>query len=89
MSSNSLSFTNLRDGVFNKLYLINENGEIEDIKDLLSTSLNDKAPKHNPEFTGTVTLPDNSLSIDDVDALRSILDSKAGKLPLLEQEMRL
>ena len=49
---------------------------------MLATSLNDKAPKHNPEFTGTVTIPDGALSIDDVATLKSILDSKAGKIAL-------
>ena len=89
MSSSSLSFTNIKDAVYNNLYLINEDGGIDDIRDLLSTSsgdmssimaeLNKKAPKQNPEFTGTVTVPDGSLSIDDVLTLRATLESKAPK----------
>ena len=37
MSSNSLSLTNIKNGIYNNLYLINEDGEIENIRDLLSS----------------------------------------------------
>ena len=50
MSSNSLSFTNVKDGIFNNLYLINDNGGLDDVKNLLSTS----ATSTNPKFTGNV-----------------------------------
>ena len=90
MSSNSLSFTNIKDGIFNNIYLIDEDGGIDDIKDLLSTSsgdlsgimveLNKKAPKQNPEFTGTVTVPNNSFSQSKVVNLESDLLSKAPTL---------
>jgi len=36
MSSNSLSMTNTKDGTFNNLYLINDDGEVENVKDLFS-----------------------------------------------------
>ena len=58
MSSNSCNFTNVKDGIFNNLYLINEDGGLDNIKDVLATTsddlsdiiveLNKKAPKQNP-----------------------------------------
>ena len=89
MSSNSLNLTNIKDAIYNNLYLINEDGGVDNIKDLLSVAggdvsgildlINSKAPKQNPEFTGTVTVPDGSLSIADVSGLISTLESKAPK----------
>ena len=83
------SFTNVKDAVYNNLYLINDEGGLDNIRDLLSVSggdvsdildeLNKKAPKQNPEFTGTVTVPNGSLSIDDVLTLGATLESKAPK----------
>ena len=63
MSGNSLSLTNTRDGTFNNLYIINDNGQVENIKDLIESGsldqatidlINSKAPKESPTFTGTV-----------------------------------
>jgi len=39
MYNNSLSLTNTRDGTFNNLYLINDDGELENVKDLFSHTL--------------------------------------------------
>ena len=50
MSSNSLSLTNIKNGIYNYLYLINENGEIENIRDLLSSL----SSLTNPRFTGGI-----------------------------------
>ena len=65
MSSNSLNLTNIKDAIYNNLYLINEDGGVDNIKDYLLTAsgdlsgvmaeINKKAPKQNPEFTGTIT----------------------------------
>ena len=81
------SFTNVKDAVYNNLYLINDEGGLDNIRDLLSVAggdvsdilaeINKKAPKQNPEFTGTMTVPDGTLSIDDVLTLRATLESKA------------
>jgi hypothetical protein len=90
MSSNSLNLRNVKDAIYNNIYLISENGGLDNIRDLISTVsvddidglisvINSKAPKQNPEFTGTVTVPDGSLSIDDVLTLRATLESKAPK----------
>jgi hypothetical protein len=59
---NRLSFTNIKNGIYNNLYLINEDGEIENIRDLLSSlSLT------NPILTGNVGIntltPDSALHI--------------------------
>jgi hypothetical protein len=72
MSSNSLNLTNVKDAIYNNLYLINEDGGVDNIKDYLLTAsgdlsgvmaeINKKAPKQNPEFTGTITVPNNSFS---------------------------
>ena len=87
MSSNSLNLRNIRDAIYNNLYLINEDGGLDNIRDLLSATnedvsdilveLNNKAPKQNPQFTGTVSAPDGALSLDDVLTLRETLESKA------------
>jgi hypothetical protein len=84
------SFTNVKDAVYNNIYLINENGGLDNIRDLLSVAggdvsdildeLNKKAPKQNPEFTGTVTVPNNSFSQSKVVNLESDLLSKAPTL---------
>ena len=57
MSSNTLSLTNVRDGIFNNLYLINEYGGLDDIKDIVSSGSSGSAPTHNPTFTGILTVP--------------------------------
>ena len=38
MSSNSLNLRNVRDGIFNNLYVINADGELENVKDIMSTA---------------------------------------------------
>lgn len=42
----------------------------------ITTELNTKAPKANPVFTGTVTVPDNSLSIPKTSGLQTALNTK-------------
>ena len=65
MSSNSLSFTNVKDGIFNNIYLINEDGGVDNVKDLLGSS--SSTPSANPTFTGNVgintTTADSALHI--------------------------
>ena len=87
MSSNSLSLTNVKDAIYNNLYLINEDGTLDNIRDIVSSSsgdlsgvmveVNKKAPKENPEFTGTVIVPNNSFSQSKIINLTSDLLAKA------------
>jgi len=58
MSSNSLSTTNTKNGTFNNLYLINDDGEVENVKDLFSQT--------NTNFTGNIGI--NLTSIDTNDS---------------------
>ena len=67
MSSNSLNFTNVKDGIFNNLYLINDNGELDNVKDIvtagagdltsLQTQINAKANKTGDTFSGPIIVP--------------------------------
>ena len=36
MSSNSLNLRNIKDAIYNNLYLVNEDGGVDNIRDLLS-----------------------------------------------------
>ena len=56
--NNSLSLTNTRDGTFNNLYLINDDGEVENVKDLFSQT--------NTRFTGNIGI--NLTNIDTNDS---------------------
>ena len=38
MYKNSLSLTNTQDGIFNTLYVIGDNGVLENVKDIMSTA---------------------------------------------------
>ena len=74
MSSNSLNLTNVRNAIYNNLYLINENGGVDNIRDLLSSDVSQddidglisviasKATINNPRFTGNVGI--NTLTAD-------------------------
>ena len=64
MSSNSLSLTNVKDAIYNNLYLINDDGGVDNIRDLLSVAgadvsgilaeLNKKPPKLNKNVISVV-----------------------------------
>ena len=50
MSSNSLSLRNVRDGIYNNLYLLNENGGLDDIRDLLTGGVTQEDINDNGEL---------------------------------------
>ena len=85
MSSNSLNLRNIRDAVYNNLYLINEEGGLDNIRDLLGISTEElnaimaeiakKAPIDDPTFTTKIKTPAITLGTTD---LQFILNNKAG-----------
>jgi len=52
MSSGSLSLTNVRNGIFNKLYVINDSGGLDDVKEIISTAAGPKGDKGDQGIQG-------------------------------------